>query len=86
LDDSLRSALGYKVIDILCYSEMLKKVLTVVSAKQKQYVLEIVESKILVNNKRNIINLPTKLPKIVPPKPYSKNVLGGYLLNNENLS
>jgi hypothetical protein len=42
LDDSLRSALGYKVIDILCYSEMLKKVLTVVSAKQKQYVLEIV--------------------------------------------
>ena len=86
LDDSLRSALGCKVIDILCYSEMLKKVLTVISAKQKQYVLEIVESKILVNNKRNIINLPTKLPMIVPPKPYSKNVLGGYLLNNEKFS
>jgi DNA-directed RNA polymerase len=33
-----------------------------------------------------IITLPTKLPMIVSPKPYSKNIQGGYLLNNDQFS
>ena len=30
-----------------------------------------------------IICLPKNIPMIVPPKPYNKDELGGYLLNNE---
>jgi DNA-directed RNA polymerase len=37
-------------------------------------------------NRRSIINLPAKLPMVCPPKPYDKDTLGGYLLNDEKFS
>lgn len=37
-------------------------------------------------NRRSIINLPAKLPMVCPPKPYSKDTLAGYLLNDDKFS
>lgn len=71
------------MIEILEYSGMINKSLQRLALDNTQYVLDIVDNKILPNkDKQPIINLPTKLPMICEPKSYTKSNLGGYLLND----
>nr|YP_009543520.1 DNA-dependent RNA polymerase [Coniothyrium glycines]AYU74410.1 DNA-dependent RNA polymerase [Coniothyrium glycines] len=83
LDDTLRSHLGCRIIDILTSCDMITKILTKTSREKSQYVLEVVEDKKVVKEKQSIMSLPTRLPMIVKPKPYNNGVEGGYLLNGE---
>jgi len=89
LDDSLRTVLGCKILDILESCDMLKKVLTKPGVTKSEYVLKIVEN-FGLKDKERIVSLPTKLPIIVKPKKYGKvsgkKLLGGYLLNDEKFS
>lgn len=72
------------MIEILCNTDMVKRVLIRLSVDQQQYVLKIVDNNLLSNeDKHTIINLPSKLPIIV--KPYSKQHKGG-LLNDVNFT
>lgn len=83
LDDSFCSILGCKFIDILIECKMLKKVIIQQSYKQKQNVLKVVEDKLIPkDHSYSLFNLPSKLPMIVKPKPYTKTSYGGYLLND----
>lgn len=50
------------------------------------YSLVVKDQKLMLSSNRSVINLPTKLPMVCPPKPYGKDVLGGYLLNNDKFS
>lgn len=85
MDESFRSVLGCHIIDILDNTEMLNKVLTKLAFDKSMYILEVRDND-FISKKENILTLPSKLPMIVPPKPYSDNVLGGYLLNDDRFS
>lgn len=82
--------MGCDIIQILESCDMIKKVLTTTVVDHKvssQYSLEVLDdSKLSRNNKHIIINMPTKLPMIAKPKPYTKDALGGYLLNDVKFS
>lgn len=86
-NDTFYSDLGCKIIDLLKNSDMIKLVLQKANSYEKYpyYIITIVDEKLMSNrNKHSVINLPAKLPMICKPKPYSKEHLGGYLLNDEN--
>jgi DNA-directed RNA polymerase len=84
LDDSFRSNLGNKIIEILDACDMVKKkLIKKKSAKESNQILEVIGKDFGLKTSERIMALPTKLPMIVKPKEYSKNVSGGYLLNDD---
>ncbi len=88
-DDSFYSELGCKIIDILDNSDMLKKVLIKSSRSviKNHYILQRVDQRLLpIKDKHTIMSLPTKLPMVVKPKPFSDKQYGGYILNDVNYS
>jgi hypothetical protein len=86
LDDSFRSNLGNKIIEILDACDMVKKKLIKKSAKESNQILEVIGKDFGLKTNERVMALPTKLPMIVKPKEYKKGVLGGYLLNDEKFS
>lgn len=86
-DDSFIAKLGSRIIDILDFSGMLKKVIITESKTEKHYILDVADDK-LVNKlaHRKFFVIPNKLPMICKPKEYSETELGGYLLNKEEYS
>ena len=88
LNDSFYSILGYKIIDILNFSEIISLGLIKTPDNEHPYYAIQIKDKSLMswNVTQSIINLPIKLPMICPPKPYGPNMLGGYLLNDEKFS
>lgn len=87
LDDTIYTNIGCDIIQLLKSSDIIKKILTKTVVDHNKfsclYTLEVLDDSLLsTSNKHTIINMPTKLPMVVKPKSYSKNVLGGYLLND----
>lgn len=81
-DDTFISELGCMLIEVLEASGLVKKELIRIDRKEHKYIISVVDKHILKKFGNKIIRvLPFKLPMIVEPKPYSKNELGGYLLN-----
>ena len=78
-DDDFLTRLGARLIDVLENCEMLSQKTITISKTNKQRIL-VVDDKLI--NKKTVMNLPLKLPMIVQPKPYKKDELGGYLLND----
>lgn len=81
LEDSFRSELGCRILEVFINCDMLKKVLIKSSKDKSQYVLEVIKDKHFTQEK-SLVSIPTKLPMVVKPKPYSNNISGGYFLNN----
>lgn len=77
-DDTFYFLLGCKIIEILEFSEMLKKLL-VRTEQTKQHQELVVSDEDLLSKieKHGIYTVATKLPMIVKPKPYSFNSDGG---------
>jgi DNA-directed RNA polymerase len=51
---------------------------------KQEYVLKTVDNELLnLEKKTQIFTIPTKLPMVCVPKPYTNKMLGGYLLNND---
>lgn len=84
VDDTYIAELGCRLLDVLEWTELVRKELLTINYKEKIYVLKLVDENIVedFNCKRKMHLLPFKLPMVVPPKEYSNNKLGGYLLNN----
>ena len=62
---------------------VIKKIITVSKTEKKNVVKA---TSIVINtlkDKKAIVCLPQNIPMIIPPKLYSENQLGGYLLNDE---
>jgi len=59
-----------------------KKIVTVSKTEKVNVILPTNKIRDTITN-RIVYNIPKKLPMIVPPKFYSKEQLGGYLLNDE---
>lgn len=75
--------LGGKIVDIMQTLNLVSINVINKSKIEKVSIIEIPESiKVLLNEKKKIYSVPTRLPMIVPPKPYASNKLGGYLLND----
>ena len=84
LDDNFYVKLGCMIIDILEYTEMINKGLHKIENKKQEYIVRIAESDLLnVKKQPQIFNLPTKLPMVCIPKPYTSTSVGGYLFNDE---
>ena len=67
---------------------MVKKVLVKSSGDKlkQEYVLKTVDNEVLnVESQTQIFTIPTKLPMVCEPKPYTEKKLGGYLLNDDKL-
>ena len=72
LGDSLYTQIGTRVIQILQSCDMIKLVLIKPTYKERLYILEVAYKGLLdKREKQPIINMPTKLPMIPVPKPYS---------------
>ena len=90
VEDDYYAELGGKIIEILEHCEMIKKKLVAntdsTSSYEKHYVLFVPEDSVArPKNSSDIFTLPSKLPMICEPKDYSKQSLGGYLLNDETI-
>lgn len=59
-----------------------KKILTISKTDKVNVIIPSQVLRDIVGN-RKVYNIPKHLPMIVPPKLYTKDQLGGYLLNNE---
>ena len=82
-NDTFYSTLGCKIIEILEFSDMLTKLL-VRTEQNKQHHELVISDEGLMSKKEShrVYTIPTKLPMIVKPKPYSIGCVGGYLLND----
>lgn len=84
-DNKVIFSIGSVLIGWLITCNLLEKEMITISKTEKINIIN--PSKLLTNTvkegKKLIYALPHKLPMIVPPKPYSKDSLGGYLLNDE---
>lgn len=86
-NDTFNSNLGCKLIEVLEFADMVKKILVTTAQTQRHQELVISDQDLIskVGNHR-ILAVPTKLPMIVKPRPYDivdkKNIDGGYLLND----
>lgn len=86
-NDTFNSSLGCKLIEVLEFSDMVKKHL-VTTAYAKRHQELVVSDQALMSKLGNhsLLAVPTKLPMIVKPRPYGieseGNVVGGYLLND----
>jgi DNA-directed RNA polymerase len=77
------ATLGTKLIEILEHCDMIQKYIVGHSYKDKQYYLRVVNDKLGYRGKpAEIMALPSKLPRLIKPKPYGKDKLGGYCLND----
>lgn len=87
-EDNFYSHLGCKIINILTHSDIVFMHLIKSADKDDPYHALLVKDKNLIsqNTRQSVVNMPTKLPMICPPKPYGDNLLGGYLLNDEKYS
>jgi hypothetical protein len=94
-DDILENLLGSRLIDWMIDIGLIKIDLKIRSKKEKENTL--VPTDLVINtlkDKDTLINLPHRMPMIVPPKPYRREItngksvdrLGGYLLNDENIT
>ena len=87
-NDDIYSRLGLNILAILTHSDLIEMRLIKSSGKiYRHYSLFVKDESLMSSkNRRSVINLPAKLPMVCPPKPYGKNILGGYLLNNDKFS
>ena len=92
MNDNIYSNIGCDIIQLMERSDMIMKDLPKATYSQnklsKVYSLVVMDHKLLSpsSDKKNVIlNMPTKLPMIVKPKPYTKKKLGGYLLNDSRI-
>lgn len=77
-------ALGSILIGWMITCDLVHKKIISIDVKEKKNVIIPTDKLIKVIDKnRVILHLPNNIPMIVPPKRYSKNKLGGYLLNDE---
>ena len=82
-DDTFYSTLGCKIIEVLEFSDMLKKLLVRTEQKKQHHELVISDEDLMSKiENHKIYTVPAKLPMIVKPKPYSIGKDGGYLLND----
>lgn len=82
-DETFHLGLGSIVIDILISAELLERILVRTSKTEQHQELALADSKLDNHlSKHKILTLPPKLPMIVKPKPYTRNSIGGYLLND----
>ena len=84
-DDTFVSKLGGKLIDVLEFSDMLVKELVINSKTDKYWRLDVVKDDKLnsLGNKNIIKAIPSKLPMICKPLDYTRDSLGGFLLNDK---
>lgn len=82
LNNNLYARLGGRIIDLLEYAEFIKKVIHINEEKNTEYILE-TQNPEEIHKSNPKFTLPTKLPMVIIPKPYSHNKLGGYLLNDD---
>ena len=85
-DDSFYSKLGAKILDILEHSDLTTMVLVGIEGKKFNffYSLKVINQELMSHKVKNsVMSMPSKLPMICPPKPYSDDKLGGYLLNDD---
>lgn len=54
----------------------------IIKSKDEKYYILTVYKKLLDIKEKSILHFPLKLPMVVKPKEYNKNILGGYLLND----
>lgn len=87
-DDDIYSRLGLNILAILSHSDLVEMLLIKSPDKIHRHYSLFVKDRNLMSskNRRSIINLPARLPMVCPPKAYSKDILGGYLLNDEKFS
>lgn len=81
-DDSFYSKLGSTLMDVLRFSNLIDIKVTTLSIKEKRHDY-FVKDKNLLSKKHTIKVTPLNLPMILPPKDYTINALGGYLLNDD---
>ena len=79
--DSVIAKLGYLMLEALEVCGLVYHDVVTVS-KDVKYQKYFPHPNIDIRTERIMLDFPLKLPMIVPPKPYSKGILGGYLLND----
>lgn len=78
------ATIGGKILDILSSLNLI--ILNVIRKNSRTESVATIEIPTNIKSLlkgRNVISVPMRLPMIVKPKPYDKNKLGGYLLNDE---
>jgi len=75
--------LGSILVGWLLTCDLLEKKTVTISKKEKVNILLPVKRLIETISNNTVFNLPKRMPMIVPPKPYTKQCFGGYLLNDE---
>ena len=83
-NDTTLAELGVRIIEILENVNFIRKELIKYAYNHKAYVLKVKHDFLHPKESRDLFTLPSKLPMIVKPKPYSKETFGGYILNNVN--
>ena len=81
LDQKFLSYIGGKLINVLMDSAVLDT--TILTKNDKRYNFLKISSKTVLKHKNKTLVTPIKLPMIVEPNKYSKETLGGYLLNDK---